>query len=136
VQLELGSVATTFKRSNGAGGTIQGELAACQRYYWRYTGGATYAPYGIGYAKSTTGTEFVINHPVDLRVPATSIDYSTLAAGDGVTGTTLTNLVISFGNNGKTLLTGTVASGLTQYRPYSLTNAGSTAGFLGLSAEL
>ena len=30
MQVELGSVATTFSR---AGGTIQGELAACMRYY-------------------------------------------------------------------------------------------------------
>jgi hypothetical protein len=42
VQLELGSTATTFSR---AGGDIQGELAACQRYYQKKTLGATGACY-------------------------------------------------------------------------------------------
>jgi hypothetical protein len=41
IQLEVGSVATSFKRSNGAGGTIQGELAACQRYYQKSYAAAT-----------------------------------------------------------------------------------------------
>ncbi len=40
VQLELGTV-TTFART---GSGIQGELAACQRYYWRTGGSALYHP--------------------------------------------------------------------------------------------
>jgi hypothetical protein len=52
LQVELGSVATPFSRSSG---TIQGELAACQRYFYRYNAAATTGPLGVGsYYGSTT----------------------------------------------------------------------------------
>jgi hypothetical protein len=52
VQLEAGSVATAFQTATG---TIQGELAACQRYYYRYNAAGTTGPLGVGsYYDSTT----------------------------------------------------------------------------------
>jgi len=41
IQLEQGKVATPFSR---AGGTLQGELALCQRYYW-FSGANGYSAY-------------------------------------------------------------------------------------------
>jgi hypothetical protein len=133
-KLELGSVATPFVY---AGGTIQGELAACQRYYWR-TGGSTSVErisLGIGY--STTRADFTVKLPVTMRVVPASIEYSTLAVDPTGGSIAITNLTIDSFTNSKDSagLVATVASGLTQYRPYFL-EATSTAGYLGLSAEL
>jgi hypothetical protein len=70
VQVEVGSVATPFSR---AGGTIQGEFAACQRYYYR-TGGAAggggYAGTGMGVALSTTSIRSWHTIPVIMRTAA------------------------------------------------------------------
>jgi hypothetical protein len=56
-QLELGSYASTFAR---AGGNIQGELAACQRYFYRYNANGTTGPLCIGaYYTSTSFTAHV-----------------------------------------------------------------------------
>jgi hypothetical protein len=52
VQVEAGSVATAFQTATG---TFQGELAACQRYFYRYNAAATTGPLGVGsYYGSTT----------------------------------------------------------------------------------
>lgn len=133
VELELGSVATTFKKS---GGTIQGELAACQRYYWRAGGLAAYQYFGIGMAFSSTTAGILVNNPVPMRVSPTSIDFSTLGVSDTTTLTAVTNVTADILSPIVSNLNITVASGLTQYRTYRLLANNSTSAYLGFSAEL
>jgi hypothetical protein len=83
VQLELGSVATAFKRSNGAGGNIQGELAACQRYYYRAGGNAVYETLAIGRASAATSIQVYFQVPVPLRTNPNLLDYATLIGSVG-----------------------------------------------------
>ena len=140
VQVEEGSVATAFQTATG---TLAGELAACQRYYFRMTPGSfdsgnTYGVFGSGYAKSTTACDIFINAPVQMRAKPTVIDYSSTIPFDGVTvGIAFTALAIS---NNTTPLVASIAStgssGLTQYRPYSLHTDNSNTGYVGLGAEL
>jgi hypothetical protein len=70
VQLELGSVATIFKRSNGSGGTIQGELAACQRYFQQVINGNT-QNIGAGWNYSSSYAMAILYAPVTMRVEPT-----------------------------------------------------------------
>jgi hypothetical protein len=136
VAAEYGSKATPFQTASG--GSIQGELAMCQRYYFRTQTGTAYLPYGLGIGKSTTvvGTGFQL--PVTMRVAPTSIDYANLSVYD-TNATTLVTSATLAGLNSTTnigYVEQTTGGGLTQYRPYYTTSGVSTAAYIGFSAEL
>jgi hypothetical protein len=134
VQIDIGSVALPFRTYAG---TIQGELAACQRYYSRISSGSVYATYGVGMSGSATSSYVHVNFPVTMRINPTTIEYSTLAITDGYAYTlAVTNLVVSNSSVGTAALTATVASGATTTRPAFLANNNSTSGYLGFTAEL
>ena len=139
VQIELGSRATTFKRSSG--GTIQGELAACQRYYARFgSNGGGYNTFAIGAANTVSNVGAYVKLPVTMRVTPTSIDYSTLGAYDGVniigsSGSTVA-LISNESGRDNAKIDFTKSSAFTQFRPYFIFTDGSSTGFLGFSAEL
>ena len=69
VQIDVGSVALPF-RTNG--GTIQGELAACQRYCLSFLTG-TSEPVGIGINYSATELYTIISFPVTMRTTPTGV---------------------------------------------------------------
>jgi hypothetical protein len=133
IQAEDGSVATAFQTATG---TIQGELAACQRYYFRNTGALVYQGSG-GIAGSTTNSYQQIKHPVTMRVAPTSVDFSLLALQIITASYTVTGCTISQAAPDITLLFITVASGLTATtQSYMIINQNNAAAYLGLSAEL
>ena len=138
VQIDVGSVALPF-RTNGA--TLQGELAACQRYYFRTGSGDIYSGYGNGVGKSTTTAYILVNFPQTMRtIPSSTIDgtgtVSNYALYDGTNVTAATAIAADRPQADNYSITVTVASGLTQYRPYVLINNNTSAAFLGFSAEL
>jgi hypothetical protein len=135
VQLETGSVATPFQTATG---TIQGELAACQRYYYRAVAGTGYgilAP--VAYANTTTVATGNIQFPVTMRVAPTSLDYSAISfLRYADTAFNMSSVALSANNNAYcTSFTGTV-SGATAGTVGRITGANDATAYLGFSAEL
>lgn len=133
-QLEASSVATAFQTATG---TLQGELAACQRYYWRSTGNGAYSSYANGGTISTTGAYISVPFPTQMRTNPSSIDFSNICVQtSGGTLAGLSTLTIDQSSFVCASLAAVTGSSWTANQPCRMLNNNNTAGYVGFSAEL
>ena len=139
VQVEAGSTATAFQTATGS---IQGELAACQRYYYRLSSPSSgFKLVTAGQFYLTTAASTPLPFPVTMRaVPtafdttATAADYGLLGAGGGTNTMSVLPTAGNYTRNSADI-TGTIAAGGVAGNGTILFFNGSAA-YLGFSAEL
>ena len=133
VQLEQSSTASDFQTATG---TLQGELAACQRYYWRSTGTNAYTIQGYGMGISTTQVSATVNLPVQMRTTPSSVDYASLAVyrTSKIAGISAVSITSS-SNTNIAEVTYTTSSTVADTF-YRIANDNSASGYIGFSAEL
>jgi hypothetical protein len=140
VMINIGSMALPFRTYSQ---TIQGELAACQRYYYRITNLTTsYYRLSLGQATGTTTAQIVTQFPVTLRTSPTALEQVGTAGSYSVTsavgGAVACSAVPTFDNASTTFANSafTVAAGLVAGNAIQALNTISTLAYLGWSAEL
>jgi hypothetical protein len=134
-KLELGSTATAFQY---AGGTLQGELAACQRYFVKF--GDTNQNYGVmswGQAYASTNVMSFVPLPVTMRVKPASITFSNLRVNQWTSYISVSSMVIDTIYTTPQLLSlNATVVGANVNVPYTLGQDNNSAGKLEVSAEL
>jgi hypothetical protein len=135
VQFEVGSVATAFERK-----TFSDVLSECRRYYFRATANSTnlFSWFAFGMAgNSTTAAEFWFSLPMQLRTTPSSIDVANLRMTDLTGAYTVFTLTLSTVRTSTDFISlGATSTGLTPYRTLTLESNNTSAGYVGVSAEL
>jgi len=137
VQVEYGSVATVFQTATG---TLQGELAACQRYFERLdsTTGTTFTPFGMGVCSSTTQAYSNIYYTYKRTSPSLSFTAANTFAVTNASYAATALTAISSAASGQTgaITLATVASGLIAGNASQLYRNSSATAYIDISAEL
>lgn len=138
LQFEVGSQVSPYRT---LGGSIQGEIAACQRYYYRATAATFNINFGMGQCFSTTQAYATIPFPVPMRTQPTALeqngtasDYRLITSGFGAVNLTS---VPAFNSASvwQGTVTGAAASGLVAGNATAIASTNGGA-YLGWSAEL
>lgn len=141
VQLEAAQTASNFQTATG---TKQGELAACQRYYYRQNANASsaYAIFGTGFANTTGLLNIPCQFPATMRIKPTVLDTAAMSTfgwevgiSSGNTPTTITiDSNYSSADSGMAVIAKAASFVVATYYRFGA-NANSGA-YLGWSAEL
>jgi len=131
VQAENGSVATPFTTASG---TLQGELALCQRYYERRTSAVGYSNMGFsGYVQSSTS--IVVGGAIAPKRTVPTIGYSNLAADSYGGASAVSGTPSNYSTVASAGLVFTT-SGKTAGQAVNLIDSGSNTGYIEFIAEL
>jgi hypothetical protein len=138
VMVEVGNQASPYAPATS---TYATELAACQRYYYRVSGGQNYSVLGYGFATGTLTAQIVLPLPTQMRVIPTTLDFSNLAAqsldSTGVVAAA-TSVTFESGTSSRNFagINCVVAAGLVASSVTRVIYNNNTAGYLGVGAEL
>jgi hypothetical protein len=134
VQVEASNTATAFQTATG---TIQGELAACQRYYERINATSIYAGFGSGFCNGTTTGQIFVNYQTTKRTQpsgavSAAADFLVTITGDNKTASAAS--FDHFANNG--VYMAFTVTGLTAGQGCVLRSNNKTTSYIELSSEL